>query len=76
MPTATARLDQQPQERPEKLALAAARSRSGQVAGTLELVLTTHPCFLAYRVLDEQVQSLRVLHTARQYPPSSRDCDG
>ncbi|MCK9241259.1 MAG: hypothetical protein M0P34_12995 [Desulfocurvus sp.] len=46
------------------------------MAGTRELVLTTHPCFLAYRVLDEQVQSLRVLHTARQYPPSSRDCDG
>jgi toxin ParE1/3/4 len=43
--------------------------RAGRVQGTRELVLT-RPFLAVYEVRDEEVQVLRILHGARQWPPS------
>ena len=54
----------------QSLATMPSRGRAGRVTGTRELVLTEFPYFLAYRVVRDEVQILRVLHTARRYPQS------
>jgi addiction module RelE/StbE family toxin len=43
--------------------------RTGRVAGTRELVASTWPYVLAYPLRGEQIDVLRVLHTARRWPP-------
>lgn len=43
------------------------RGRPGRVAETRELILNKYPYFLAYKVVQEEVQILRVLHSARRY---------
>ena len=45
------------------------RGRPGLVQGTRELVLT-RPFLAVYEVREEEVQVLRILHGARQWPPS------
>ena len=40
--------------------------RPGRVPGTRELVVSSH--IVAYRVRRDEVQVLRVLHSARQWP--------
>ena len=42
--------------------------RPGRVAGTRELVVTGTPYLLPYRVKDDSLQILRVLHGARRWP--------
>lgn len=42
--------------------------RPGRVDGTRELVLGQTPYILAYRVLRETIEILRVLHGAQQWP--------
>jgi addiction module RelE/StbE family toxin len=42
--------------------------RPGRVAGTRELMIRNLPYVIAYRVNDETVRILRVLHTAQQWP--------
>ena len=42
--------------------------RPGRVAGTRELVVPGTPVILAYRVLSDRVEILRVLHTKQQWP--------
>ncbi len=42
--------------------------RPGRVFGTRELVITGPPYIVAYRLLDDVVRILRVLHTAQQWP--------
>ncbi|MDP6705848.1 MAG: type II toxin-antitoxin system RelE/ParE family toxin [Alphaproteobacteria bacterium] len=42
--------------------------RSGRVGGTRELVVLPTPYVVAYRVLDGQVEIIRVLHSARRWP--------
>ena len=43
---------------------------AGRVPGTRELV--AHPNYLiAYRVMAERVEVIAVVHTRRQYPPTS-----
>lgn len=44
--------------------------RSGRVHGTRELVVTRLPYIVAYRVLENQVAILAVIHGARQWPES------
>ncbi|MCU0584627.1 MAG: type II toxin-antitoxin system RelE/ParE family toxin [Desulfobacterales bacterium] len=44
--------------------------RAGRVPGTRELVVGGTPFILPYRVKDNAVQILRVLHASRQWPPS------
>lgn len=43
-------------------------SRAGRILGTRELVLTDIPYIIPYRVKDNYIEILRVLHTSRQYP--------
>ncbi len=42
--------------------------RRGRVAGTRELVIGGTPYIAAYRVVEDDVIILRVLHGARQWP--------
>lgn len=43
-------------------------SRAGRLLGTRELVLTDIPYIIPYRVKDNYVEVLRILHTSMQYP--------
>lgn len=43
--------------------------RAGRVKGTRELVISRTPYIVAYRIDDEQLFIVRVLHGARQWPP-------
>jgi len=42
--------------------------RPGRVEGTRELVVSGMPYIVAYRVTDQDVTILRVLHGAQQWP--------
>jgi toxin ParE1/3/4 len=42
--------------------------RVGRVEGTRELVISNTSYLIIYRVTEESVEILRVLHTARKYP--------
>lgn len=42
--------------------------RPGRIAETRELVIPETPYIVAYRVRDERVQILRILHAARKWP--------
>lgn len=42
--------------------------RTGEIAGTRELVVSGTPYVVAYRVTDTQVEVLFVQHGARQWP--------
>lgn len=42
--------------------------RYGRVAGTRELIIVNTPYLVIYRVKEETVQIIRVLHTSRKYP--------
>jgi toxin ParE1/3/4 len=48
------------------------RGRSGQVSGTREIVLAPLPFVVVYQV-DDEVQVLRILHAAQQWPPSESE---
>ncbi len=42
--------------------------RPGRIMGTRELVVPDLPYIVAYRIRQDRVQILRVLHTARKWP--------
>lgn len=42
--------------------------RHGRVAGTRELVIVNTPYLVIYRVKEETIQIIRVLHASRKYP--------
>ena len=42
--------------------------RAGRVPGTRELVISETPFIIPYRVADDSVQILRVLHGKRKWP--------
>ncbi len=42
--------------------------RAGRVPGTRELVVTGTPFIIPYRVVENTVQILRVLHSKRKWP--------
>jgi addiction module RelE/StbE family toxin len=46
----------------------AALGRAGRLLGTRELVIQGLPYVIAYRVRDNDVEILRVLHTSRRWP--------
>lgn len=42
--------------------------RPGRVAGTRELVISNTPFIAPYRVVSDEIQILRVIHGARNWP--------
>jgi len=42
--------------------------RAGRVEGTRELILGSFPYIVAYRVAEDSVRILAVVHTSRQWP--------
>ena len=42
--------------------------RPGRVEGTRELVVSNTPYIIIYRLQEESVEILRVLHTSKRYP--------
>jgi toxin ParE1/3/4 len=42
--------------------------RAGRVEGTRELIISNAPYIVAYRVVENQVRVLAVIHTSRQWP--------
>ncbi len=42
--------------------------KSGRVEGTKELIISNSPYILIYRVKDESVEIIRILHTSKRYP--------
>lgn len=46
--------------------------RPGRVPGTRELVISGTPFILPYRVVSEEIQILRVIHGARNWPKKFR----
>jgi toxin ParE1/3/4 len=44
------------------------RGRSGRIEGTRELVLTPLPYIVVYKVLDDAIFVVRILHGAQKWP--------
>lgn len=42
--------------------------RPGRVEGTRELVISSFPYIVAYRVAEETVRILAIIHTSRRWP--------
>ena len=42
--------------------------RPGRIAGTREQIVPGTPCVVPYRVVGDEVQVLRVYHSARRWP--------
>ena len=42
--------------------------RAGRVDGTRELIISNAPYIVAYRVMENQIRILAVIHTSRQWP--------
>lgn len=68
-PTAAMALDELFEEKAGRLVDHPGLGRSGRIAGTRELVAHQN-YILVYDVLGDLVRVLRVLHAARQWPPS------
>jgi toxin ParE1/3/4 len=67
-PAAAARTLRSIQQAVAQLAEFPNLGRNGRVEGTRELVISSTPYFVVYRVKGSTVQILRVLHSARKYP--------
>jgi toxin ParE1/3/4 len=44
------------------------RGRKGEVEGTRELIFTPWPYIAVYRVLEDEVQIIRIRHAAQDWP--------
>ncbi|MCB1871290.1 MAG: type II toxin-antitoxin system RelE/ParE family toxin [Gammaproteobacteria bacterium] len=65
---ATAKVADRIRSAAPKLADQPGLSRPGRVPGTRERVLTNIPYIIAYRVEENSLVTLRVLHTSRKCP--------
>jgi toxin ParE1/3/4 len=67
-PQAAVAVDERIREQVGVLARFPQRGRPGRVEGTRELVISRTPYVVAYRISDDTVRILRVLHGARSWP--------
>jgi toxin ParE1/3/4 len=67
-PTAAERVIRRIRARTRTLASHAYLGRPGRVANTRELVVTSTPFIVAYRVMGDRVEVLAVFHSARMWP--------
>lgn len=47
------------------------KGRAGRVEGTRELVLPSLPFIVVYRIVQDAVEIVNVIHGAQRYPPAS-----
>ena len=52
----------------QSLTILPSRGRPGKVPGTRELVLANAPYYISYRVCENKVQILRIIHFSQNYP--------
>lgn len=52
------------------LRLTPSMGRLGRIDGTRELVITRTPFIVAYRVAEERIEIIAVIHAARRWPDS------
>ncbi|MCY7387381.1 MAG: type II toxin-antitoxin system RelE/ParE family toxin [Burkholderiales bacterium] len=68
-PAAASRVVLELMERAESMLVAhPAAGRAGRVLGTRELVIASLPYLIAYRVSENQIEILRVMHASRRWP--------
>jgi len=67
-PAAALKLDEAFESKVAQLPLHPKLYRTGRVPGTREIVVRSH-YVLVYRIQDETIEVLRVLHSAQQWPP-------
>jgi addiction module RelE/StbE family toxin len=67
-PAAAARVVARIVSAADALAENAALGRVGRVTGTRELVLAKIPYIIAYRVAENDIEILTVMHTAQRWP--------
>jgi addiction module RelE/StbE family toxin len=67
-PRAAVAIDERIRTRVEGLARFPEMGRLGRIEGTRELVISGTPYIAAYRIADDTVRILRVLHGAQQWP--------
>mgnify|MGYP003572755924 FL=1 len=67
-PSAAARVANRIRSAAPELARQPGMGRPGRVPGTRERVLVDIPYIIAYRVEEDSVVVLRVLHTSRKWP--------
>ncbi len=67
-PAAAGRVVQRIRMSVDRLQAFPASGRTGQVPGTMELVITNLPYIVVYRISEETVDILRVFHTATDWP--------
>ncbi|OGR00349.1 MAG: addiction module toxin RelE [Deltaproteobacteria bacterium RIFOXYD12_FULL_55_16] len=67
-PRAAVSVDERIKEQTEMLIRFPECGRTGRVEGTRELVISRTPYIVAYRVLDETIRILRLLHGAQLWP--------
>ena len=72
-PRAAVAVDERIEAAVERLVDFPESGRTGRVEGTRELVMTSAPYVLPYRILDGTVRILRVLHSARLWPEKFPD---
>ena len=67
-PQAAATVDKRISDRIKTLRRLPRSGRTGRVEGTRELVISRTPYIVAYKITDDAVRILRVLHTSRLWP--------
>jgi len=67
-PQAAARIRTTIRSAIERLAAYPNLGRAGRVEGTRELVIPDTPYIAAYRVVDDQLRILAIVHGSRQWP--------
>lgn len=67
-PKAAVRIDACFVEQVKSLITFPNQGRQGRIAGTRELVITTTPYIVTYRVGNDAIRILRVLHGAQSWP--------
>ncbi len=67
-PTAAIRLDERIGSQVENLSLHPRSGRPGRVNNTRELVIPHTPYIVAYRLLEDAVLILRILHGSQKWP--------
>jgi addiction module RelE/StbE family toxin len=72
-PRAAVSVDERIQVCVEKLVRFPEMGRPGRIEGTRELVISRTPYIAAYRIADDTVRILRVLHGAQQWPDELPD---